>query len=175
MRSDWSVSEAAETMLSKASGTCSMDFRYPGVLRQRESMSRTSITDPEACWKLLGREMARECNRMNHHFRCRAGEARFTWLIRHTMFASTNDFPRLVITKGAAKLGETGLACFATHFYADENAPPEHYILTIDEHMACSLAETEQRVSVREICQRFFEIFCTSSSDGKLVQPTSCR
>lgn len=86
------------------------------------------------------------------------------------MVASTNEFPRLVITKCAAKPAETGIVCFATNFYSDENAPPEEYILTIDKHMACSLSETEQRVSVSELCQRFFNVLCTSSSGRELVQ-----
>ena len=141
----------------------------------QRSILRTSNIDPEACWKLLGREMFRACNRVNHHFRCPAGEARFTWLIKHTMVASTNDFPRLVIRKSAAEPTETGLARFATHYYAEENALPEYYILTIDEHMACRLSETEQRVSVREMCQRFFDVLCTSSLTRKLVQSASCQ
>ena len=117
--------------------------------------------------------MFRECNRMNHHFRCRAGEARFTWLIKHTMMASTNEFPRLVIRKGAAEPAKTGLACFAIYLYVEENAPPQRYILTIDEHMACSLSETEQKVSVRDMCQRFFDALCTYSPDRKLVLSAS--
>lgn len=85
------------------------------------------------------------------------------------MVASTNDFPRLVIRKGVATAAAPGLACFATHFYTDEGAEPEDYVLTIDEQMACSLNRTEQRVSVRDMCRRFFEVLCTDSSDCKLV------
>jgi hypothetical protein len=136
-------------------------------------MSSTSNIDLEACWKALGREMFRECNRMNHHFRCRAGEARFAWLTKHTMVASTNEFPRLVIRKGASKATETAMVCFATHFYADEASPPEEYVLTIDQHLACSLSKTEEKVSVRDMCRRFFDVLCASSSNRKLVQPVS--
>lgn len=136
----------------------------------KKGMSSTSNIDLEACWKALGREMFRECNRMNHHFRCRAGEARFMWLIKHTMIASTNEFPRLVIMKGAPKPTETVIVCFAVHFYADEASPPEDYVLTIDEHMACSLSKTEERVSVRDMCHRFFDVLCAASSNRKLVQ-----
>jgi hypothetical protein len=138
-----------------------------------ETMSRRSNIDFEACWKALGGEMFRECNRMNHHFRCRAGEARFTWLTNHTMVASTNEFRRVVINKGVPKPGETTIACFTTNFYADENSPPEEYVLTIDEHMACGLSETEERVSVREMCRRLFDVLCASSSAPKIVQPAS--
>ena len=130
-------------------------------------MPRTSHIDLESCWKALGGEMFRECNRVNHHFPCRAGEARFMWLIKHTMFASINDFPRPVILKGAAKHIGTGMVCFAIHFYADEARLPEDYALTIDENMGCSLSETEARVSIRDMCRRFFDLLCSSSPDRK--------
>jgi hypothetical protein len=133
-------------------------------------MSTTSNIDPEACWKLLGREMIRECNRMNNHFRCSAGQAHVIWLAKHTIVASTSEFPRLVIMKGAVKPAATGLASFATHFYPDKNTPPEQYILTIDGDMACSLSDTERRVPVREMCGRFFDVLCANSSDRRLLQ-----
>ena len=63
-----------------------------------------------------------------------AGEVRFTWLTKHSLIASIDEFPRLVIGKGAAVAAPPGAICFATHFYVDENAPPERYILTIDEY-----------------------------------------
>jgi hypothetical protein len=140
---------------------------------QKRTMSRTSNIDLEACWKALGREMFRECNRMNHHFRCPAGEARFTWLTKHTMVASTNEFPRLVITKGASMPAEAAMVCFATNFYADETSPPEEYVLTIDKHMACNLGKTGEKVSVREMCRRFFDVLCAASSKQKLVPSAS--
>ncbi len=132
-------------------------------------MPGTSRIDLESCWKTLGNEMFRECNRMNHHFRCGSGEARFAWLTKGVMVASTNEFPRLVILKGASKPSETGMVCFPTHFYADDAGLPEEYVLTIDEHMACSLTDTEERVSMQDMCRRFFDVLCTSSSNRKLV------
>lgn len=62
----------------------------------------TPPLNSEACWNLLGSEMIRACDRMNHHFRCLAGKARFFWFIRHLMVASVNNFPRLTITNGVA-------------------------------------------------------------------------
>lgn len=120
-------------------------------------------------------EMFRVCERVNHEFRCPAGEARFAWLIKHTMVASVNEFPRLVITKDIAGSLGTEVVCFAIMLYATENALPEHYILKMDEHMACSLTKTEQKTSVAEMSQRFFDMLCTSSTDRKLVESVSTR
>jgi hypothetical protein len=65
-------------------------------------MPPNSTIDLQARWTLLGREMSRGCDYMNHHFRCVAGEVKFMWLLKHTMFASVNDFPRLTIHNGTA-------------------------------------------------------------------------
>jgi hypothetical protein len=44
-----------------------------------------------------------------------AGTALFSivWITKYMMVASTNQFPRLVIVKDAAKPAEAGVACFA--------------------------------------------------------------
>lgn len=96
------------------------------------------------------------------------------WLTKHIMVASTKEFPRLVITKYVPKPGKTAVVCFATHFYTDETSPPEEYVLTMDEQMACSLDKREEKVSVREMCRRFYEVLCASSSNRKLLR-TGCE
>ena len=132
-------------------------------------MSTDSTNDFQARWTFLGREMGRRCDHMDHHFRCVAGEVKFLWLIKNTMFASINDFPRLVIGKVAAKPQKMHLAGFAIHLYLDENTLAESYILTIDENMMCSLTDTEKRVPVREMCQRFLNALCTPCSNPTLT------
>lgn len=91
-------------------------------------MSGSANIDSETCWKLLGNEMFRECDRENHHFRCPAGEAKFIWLIRYMMIAWINEIsesPRLTITKSSAEPTEAALACFAINFYRENDTPPE--------------------------------------------------
>ena len=78
------------------------------------------------------------------------------------MFASINGFPRLSIGNGASAPLRSGLAGFATHFYLTESSTPDSYILTIDNAMMCSLIDTERRVPVRDMCQRFVDALCAS-------------
>jgi hypothetical protein len=127
-------------------------------------MASGSAANLEACWKALASAMLRECERRNHHFRCPAGEARFQWLIKHSMFASVDEFPRLVISKGASRPQEKERVFFATHFYAQEGCAPEDSFLSIDSQMMCSLGEVELRMTIAEMCSQFFDKLCKTST-----------
>jgi hypothetical protein len=136
-------------------------------------MCSSTTDDLEVRWKLLGREMGLACQYMNSHFRCAAGAVRFTWLLKHSMFASIYDGPRLVIGKGTARESapkRKGQVGFATHLYSDENILLESYVLTIDEMTMCGLTDAEPRVAVREMCRgRLLKMLCTPCTRPTLI------
>jgi hypothetical protein len=147
----------------------SVKRRRDGRTADREkALSTNSTMDAQAAWMLLGREMFRGCEYMNHHFRSAAGPVRFVWM-KHIMFASVNDFPRLAISKGTAVPQKTSLAGFAIGLYGDENILLESHVLTVDQDMTCSLSDVEKRVSVQEMCQRLLNTLCTPSVNPTLM------
>jgi hypothetical protein len=125
-------------------------------LRKGIRLSQPSIADVQAGWTLLGREMCRECQKANHHFRCAAAPVQFHWLIKHSIFVSANSPVRLWITKGTAR--SAALAEFTIHLYVD-NAEVDTGTLSIDAMGKCSF-DGETWVSVRDICQHLVTTLC---------------
>lgn len=122
----------------------------------------------ESSWMLLGREMLRESEHMNHHFRCVAGQVSFTWM-KHLMQVLVSDSGRLTITRGTAEKQETGFAAFRVRFYRTDSSLLESRVLTIDSNKMCRLTKGEKQVPVRKLCGRLLDILCTPSANPTLT------